>query len=265
MKENNKTIVIVIIVLIVIILGLGGYIAIDKLLINNQKECKTTIVMDNTMVDLNSFYNIEDSLKSLDNAFNEPNTKYFGYIYSQKKLTVSNFNEEAALYASIYEYLVRNSADQRLHGAVVKSNFERLFGKNLEYKPTRIDCENEFVIEYNPEEEAYTYKLNPIQKAYSNGYKTINIKTDLEEDKIILTRKVFYAEYESDNNGATYARLALYKDKSKSKLIGKISLKGKDINYNEVIAKYESSLNTYYYTFVDNQKGNYTFYSIERK
>ena len=193
--------------------------------------------MDNTVVDLNSFYNIEDSLKSLDNAFNEPNTKYFGYIYSQKKLTVSNFNEEAALYASIYEYLVRNSADQRLHGAVVKSNFERLFGKNLEYKPTRIDCENEFVIEYNPE----------------------------EEDKIILTRKVFYAEYESDNNGATYARLALYKDKSKSKLIGKISLKGKDINYKEVIAKYESSLNTYYYTFVDNQKGNYTFYSIERK
>ena len=254
--ENKKTIILIVF-LVLIILGLGGYIAYDFIK-EKEEESNPITVIDKVSIDLNSLYQIGNTLNSFDNAFNNPNSKYFGYIYNSKKILAKNFDQGAALFSAMYNDLAASNTQQVLMGIQVKSKFEKIFGKNLKYASTSIDGGN-YQITYNADNDTYSYVAPTNNNFYSTGYITKNIQTSLETDKIIVTRKIIYVEYDTNSSKAI-----LYKDSSKGNKLGELSLRNGELSLNEVIAKYGSRLNTFELTFNESNDNDYNFYQIEK-
>ncbi len=265
--EEKKTPKVLIIFLILIILGLGGYIAVDKLILNKSKNDTTTVVVvDDVKLDLNAMYQISNTLTKFDKAFNDSSSKYFGYIYKiDKSLIASKFNKEAALFVSMYDDMIGTNTAQYLVGENVKKNYEKIFGKNLEYKPSNVNAGNEYNIVYNDTNGNYSYTAPTTSTVYKNGYYSQTIKTNVEEETINVTRRVFYVEYKNPNGSNDVTEAEIYANDSKSKLIGTVSLRNNVLSEKEVLAKYGSKVSEYTYTFKQNSStDDYCFYSIEK-
>lgn len=259
--EQNKTkkgSIVVIIILFLIILALGGYIAFDKLVLNKKEEKVTTTVKD-IEIDLNAMYQVSNTLNQLDNTFNDINSKYLGYIYVKDKLELKKFDSTAALFLALHDNLKATGTQQEVFSQQIKNNYESIFGQSSKYEPTNIDAGDYYKILYDAASNKYLYTLNPIIINQNNGYVACNIKTILESDGIIVTRKVFYKEYD-----ATMTSVSIYKDSSKTQLLGTLQLRNGFLNNKEVIAKYGSKIDTYQYTFKQNTIDNYTFSKIQK-
>lgn len=252
--ENKKGWIITISILILIIIGLSTFIAYDKGLIIKKKET-SEIVINDISIDLNAYHEIGKTLDVFDRAFNNKNTSYYGYIYNSKKIIVENFDIKAALYVSVYKYLVGTNNLQYINANRVKKDFEKIFGPNLKYVKSDIEVSKDFAVKYDTENNVYYYQLTPfIDEEY--GYQTVNIKTKLENDKVVITRKVYYLETDEKN-------AYIYRDASKSNLIGTVTNTKKSVSSSEIISKYGSKLKTYKYIFKQNNN-YYNLYSIEQ-
>ena len=254
-KVNKKPYIFTIVFLLIIILGLAGYIAYDYFFANEKNETNETI-LDNVKIDLNVFYQIGYILDCFDDTFNKTNNTYFGYLYNYKKLEVKNFDLKAALYTSMKKNLIISNTNQTLLDEKVKGNYKKIFGTAIIYNSESIDAGNLYKITYDATTKTYTYTIPLEANNKTSEYITKNIKTRVEDDKVIVTRKVFYVEY--SNNSAV-----IYKTKNKEK-IGQVSLKNGEVDVEEVIGKYGSKINTYDYTFIENKSDDYTFYKIEQ-
>lgn len=261
--DNKKSFVIIIIIMSIIIIGLGAYVVTDIVKEKEEQEKKTSIINE-TVIDLNAFYQVSDTLRRFDEAFNPYNSNYLGYIYDNKRIYASKFDSGAAIYASIFSDLIDNGAILNIPEAKIKGNFERIFGKNLGYTITDVQIKNSdlYVFYYDVGNNRMDYKVAPKTDIYTPGYIAMNIKTILEEDTIKITRKVFYGEYTGENEVMT--KIVMYKDATKQKKIGELKLKNGAINQAEIIAKYGSKINTYVYTFKHNKDDDYSFYLIEK-
>lgn len=257
-NDNKKAPIILIIILLLIILGLGGYIALDKLVLNKKEE-KVTTKIKGVEIDLNAMYQVSNTLNQLDNTFNDINSTYLGYIYNKKKIELKNFDPNAALFLSLHDNLKATGIQQQLPNQQVKNNYETIFGQTTKYEPTNIDAGDYYKIMYDTNTNNYSYILNPTIINQLNGYESYTIKTILETDYIIVTRKVFYKEIDANMTVAN-----IYKDASKTQLIGTINLRNGVLNNEEVVGKYGSKISTYQYTFKQNAIDNYTFYLIEK-
>ena len=261
--DNKKPFIIAIIIMSVIIIGLGAYVVIDRLKEKEEQEKKTSIINE-TVIDLNAFFQVSDTLRRFDDAFNTYNSNYLGYIYNSKRIYASKFDGGAAVYASMISDLLDNGIVLYIPEEKIKGNFEKIFGKNLEFKLTDIDLKKSEIYLFNYEAEAnrMAYKVATKTDIYNPGYIAMNIKTILEDDTIKITRKVFYGEYTGENGVMT--KIVMYKDATKQKKIGELKLKNGAINQAEIIAKYGSKINTYIYTFKHNKDDDYSFYLIEK-
>jgi hypothetical protein len=259
---NGKKFAIVIIILILIIIGLAGYIGFNYYK-EKQEDAQTTTVINDVTIDLNSFYQIGDTLNRLDNAFNDVNSTYFGYLYKQDSLSVSDLDPSVALYATIHDDMVGSNTTQYLIGTKVKNNFEKMFGKSLTYTPTNIVAGNYINITYDTTTDRFSYTTPTVTNIYSPEYVISNIKTTLESDKVTVTRKIFYVEYVSNNGGTDITSATIYTSSDKKTVVGTIKLKNNVLSASEVVAKYGSKLKTFKYTFKENSNNNYTFNSIE--
>ena len=254
--NNKKPLIIVIVFLIIVILGLGGYIAYEKIFTKPvTEECKT--VIDDVSIDINKLYRIEDILNRLDKAFNTNESKYFGYIYNSKKIDVKEFDKNAALYASMYSDLIRSNNENIISSDRVRNKYEMIFGKELEYSPSNINIDDKIVITYDDSNKEYKYKASSINNDHKDEYLVNNNKTKLTEDLVIITRKVFYVVY----NGS-YA--TIYTDSTKTTRLGEVSVKTGEVSISEVVGKYGSKLNTYDFTFKLGSDDEYKLYRIER-
>lgn len=264
--ERKKGPIIIIILLIVIILGLVGYIVVDKLFLSKKADEPSIVAIDDIKIDLNSLYQVGDILGKFDRAFNDPNSDYFGYLHTvDKSLYANKFNNDAALFAAMYDDLVGASTAQYLIGGNVKSNFEKIFGKNLAYKPKGITAGKGFNIQYNDSNGNFTYTAPSLTEAYANEYVVRNIKTDLEENRIKITRRVFFVEYVKGDGGSDITQAKVYTNHNKGKLIGTINLRNNVLSEEEVLGKYGSRFDKYVYTFERNGSTNeYNFYSVEK-
>ena len=261
--EEKKTPIGLIIFLIAIIVLLGGYIALDKLVLSKRNVSNKTVV-DEISIDLNVLYKIGETLDKFDRAYNDSNSNYFGYLYKQDKLLAKKFDNGAALFATIHDDLVGTNTAQYLVGAKVKSNFEKIFGKNLVYSPNTIKAGGNYNIIYNSTNSTFTYTAPTVANAYPSGYITVNVNTQIEEDKILVKRRVFFVEYNS-TGGADVTKANIYTNANKSKLVGEINLRNNVLSEEEVLAKYGSRFNEYLFTFKQNDNNeNYSFYSIEK-
>lgn len=261
---ENKKFIVTIIFLIIIIAGLGGFIAVDKLVLNKKEQEEKTTQVGDVEVNLTVFEHINDTLTLFNKAFNDSNSKFFGYLYTKREINASNFDKSAAIYVSMYNNFITTNTPIIIPGGIVKTNYKNIFGKNASYTPLSVEIGNNYAIAYDKSTDNYSYVYPTINNVYSPKYIEVTTKTSLESDKIVVERKVFYVEYviPADNSQVTKANI--YTSNDKSNLIKTVELKDNSINVNEIIAKYSSKFTNYTYTFKQTSSNRYDFYSIEK-
>ena len=260
--EGRKGTIIIIVLLLLISLGLGGYIAYEKLMTKPKEETLTKI--DDTNIDLTAFYQISETLMKFDKAFNDPRTNYFAYIYKQKKLDAANFDLGAAVYASIRSDFKESNLLLYVPESIAKSNFKRIFGKKLKYETAILNSGEYLKTAYDSNLGSYAY-IEPVDaNVYPTEYMTINTKTVLKEDYVIVTRKIVFVEYVVQPGTNVASNIILYTDETKSNKLEELALKNGKVNPKEIVSKYGSKLATYNYTFEQNVGSDYSFKSIEK-
>lgn len=252
-----KKLVLFILFLFLIIFGLAGYIAYDKIYLENNGKKVVTKIGEKD-IDLNNFIEINETLSKLDRAFNDSNSSYYGYIYNNKELRINKFDEKAALYLILYDYLNNYRNEQTINGKIVEKDFKKIFNNNLEYKASDVKIKDDIFITYNPNNNTYSYNYDINKELYSPEYKVKNISTTIEEESIVIKRKIFYVEYEK-NNSSIIANI--YDGKDKKSLITKKTLNGNELNIEEIVAKYGYRIHTYKYIF---EEKNYNDYYLSK-
>ncbi len=258
---EDRRVVALIVVMAIIIVGLGGYIAYEKFF---PKKEETKSIINNISVDVNNFYQIGETLERLDSAMNDANSVYYGYLYKQRKLAVSEMDPDLALFLTIQKDMVDSNTERFLIGADVKREFDKLFGKNAVYTPQSLTLGEGYILNYEPTTENFSY-IAPIKNnIYPPSYVTTNIKTTLTEENVVVTRKVFYVEYGGNTPGGIDMKTAsIYASPAKEKLLGEVQLKNGVINIKEIMGKFSSKFSTYNYTFKVNDDETYSLLSIE--
>ena len=260
---ENKKYVVTIVILIFIVLGLGGFIALDKMVFNKKEDNSVTKIGEFD-INLIVFDHIEDTISTLNRAYNDPNSTYFGYLYSKEEITANNYDKPAALFAAIYDELAGTNTIQIIPAGIVKTRYEDLFGKKANYEPKSISAGNIYNIVYDLTTDSYSYNFSTVYNTYSPEFVEKTIKTTYDGELIKIAKKVFYVEYVPPAAGAPVTQANIYTSKNKSKLIKTVDLKGNVINADEIIAKYSSKIPTYTYTFKQKSAERYEFYSIEK-
>lgn len=257
--EDKKGSIIGYLFLILIILGLAGYIVYDKDFLHLKKEIdkEETSKSKNTKINYATIYQIGNTLKNFDVAFNEVGTTFTAYIYNEKKIIASKFDKDAALYAALRNEVVPSNVRMAIANGTVKNNYEKMFGTYLNYEPEIIQAGNNYNIYYDAASNSYYHTIPVNTNLYVPKYFTVTTKTEAVDDDIIVTRKIFYAEYL--NNGAT-----IYKDATKKDQVAQLDLRDGIINEQEVMDKYSSKLSTFKYTFKRRKDTDYSFYSIKK-
>lgn len=255
-----KKAVILIVILILVVLGLGGYIAYDKLYVEKSSNSVITQLGERD-IDLNVFKKIDDTIYKLDQTFNDSNTSYFGYLFNQKELKVTKFDQKAAILMSMYNYINYSEEEQIIHNGVVKREFKNIFDNNLTYKEQDVEAGDKLDIKYNPTTNVYTYKYSAKKDIYAPTYIEKNVSTTLETESIVVKRKIFYVEYEKNDTTTT---AYIYQTKDKNKLIAKMDLKDNVINPDEVVGKYGYKLLSYKYIFEEKTVNEYLLKTIVR-
>ena len=253
---DNKKSIITIIVLSILVLGLGGFIVYDKF-IKTTDEDEYTNVIDDVSIDINKLYNVGDILNSFDKAFNKNESNYFGYIYNSKIIEVKDFDKNAAIYATIYNDLIRSNTEQSIVSSRVKNKYEKIFGKTLAYTPSNLDLGDKIKVTYDEGSKIYKYTASITSNNHESEYLVRNMKTKLKDDLVVVTRKVFYVEY-------TDSKATIYNNSSKQNILGDVSLKNGEVNVQEVTGKYGSKIPTYEFTFKLGSDDEYNLYRIER-
>ena len=261
---ENKKYIVTIVILIIVILGLGGFIAIDKLVINKKEDDSITKVGDFD-INLNVFDHIEDTISTLNKAYNDSNSIYFGYLYSKNEITPDNYDKSAALFAAIYDELAGTNTTQIIPAGIVKSRYEDLFGKKVTYNATTISAGNVYNIIYDKTTDSYSYNFPTTYNSYSPEFVEKTIKTTYDGELIEISKKVFYVEYVPPAAGQPVTQANVYTSKDKTRLIKTVDLKENVINSDEIIAKYSSKIPTYIYTFKQKSTERYEFHSIKKK
>ena len=261
---ENKKFIVTIIILIIIIAGLGGFIAVDKLVLNKKEQEEKTTQVGDVEVNLTVFEHINDTLTLFNRAFNDSNSKFFGYLYTKREINTSNFDKSAAIYVSMYNNFITTNTPFIIPGGIVKTNFKNIFGKNVSYTPSSFEIGTNYAIAYDKSTDNYSYVYPTINNSYSPKFIEVTTKTSLESDKIVIKRKVFYVEYEIPADNFQVTKANIYTSNDKANLVKTVELKDNTINIDEIIGKYSSKFSTYTYTFKQTSSDRYDFYSIEK-
>lgn len=259
---ENKKFIVAIVILSILLLAALGFIGYDKFLKKEDETIKT--VINDMEIDLNVFYKVRDVLNNLDTAFNDNSNKYFGYIYSDRNIMIEKLDTKVALYASMYQDIERTNNAQYIQAGKVKSNLQSMFGKYVDYKPENVDWDEASYIPYSKENDNFAHQLPIVNKITQPEFISTEVSTAIAEGEIIVKRKTFYVEYETDETATKRIKALIYTNKDKKQLVTTMNLKNGTLNKNEVIAKYSSKLNTYVYTFKEYNNTDYVLYSIEK-
>ena len=256
--ENKKGFIITIVILSLISLATVGYIVYAKFVAKDVSEHEHIPVINDVSIDVNKMYGVGDILSKFDKAFSTNDSKYLGYIYSTKIIEARDFDKEAAIYVSMYSDLVRSNTEQTISNEIVKNRYEKIFGKAIKYKPNnKLNFGENINITYDETNKVYKYIASVTNNDHKSEYLARNIKTKLQDDLVVVTRKVFYVEYSGIS-------AIIYTNQDKTTRVGTVKLKDGEVSLEEVTGKYGSKLNTYEFTFKLGSNDEYNFYKIER-
>ena len=254
---NKKLFITIITAISVIAVGAIGFIIYDKLVLSKKTDNEYITIIKDASIDINKLYKVGEILDKLDKAYASNESKYQGYIYTNKLLEVKDFDKNAAIYAAIYPEIIKSNTEYTISNERVKNRYLNIFGKSLEYKPSSLDLGEQIKVEYDKANKTYKYKAALTNNDHKGEYLARSIKTTIKDDLVVVTRKVFYVEYSGSNAN-------IYTSSAKSSKIGEVSLKNGEVSLKEVIGKCGSRMHTYEYTFKLGSDDEYSFYKIER-
>ena len=263
MIENKKGVIIGYVVLILLVLLFGGFIVYDKIILRVKEDTPQLVTIGEVQINPDVFYQINNTLKKFDRAFNYEDSPFYAYIYKNDKLNVKDFDPSIALYATMRDRMVANLEGKIIPESVVKKDFEEMFGDKLKYEQKDIKSGDNHNIVYD-KTKGYTYACNNVVEPYSPGIVTIDTKTVVEDETVTVTRKVFYVEYTANESGVV-TLATIYSDYSKKNKLGNVDVIKKGINTEEILGKFSSKISTYNLIFKENNKNTkYGIYKIER-
>ena len=261
--ENKKGIIIGYIVLIFFVILFGGFIVYDKIILKVNEETQQMVTIGDVEINPNAFYQVNNTLRKLDRAFNYEDSPFYAYVYKNEKLNIKDFEPDVAIYAAMRDRMVTNAEGKIISEPVVKKDYEEMFGDNLKYTQKEIKAGDNHKIVYN-QATGYTYVCNNIIESYTPGIVTINSKTSVENGYVTVTRKVFYVEYTANEAGVVSVA-TIYSDYSKKNKLGSVDVIKKGLNPDEVLGKFSSKISTYDFIFKENDNNtNYAIYKIQR-
>ena len=260
---DNKKGNIIIIILILLVLGLGGFIVYDKLIAKPEEKNEKLTKINDVEINLNALYNIRDKMQLLDYAFDNPQSPYFGTLNNIKKIEASKIDIGLALYLSLLPEMKENKILAYVPEEIIKNNFKKLFNDQLTYNVSVINANNFYAFDYNQSTGLYAYYTNLSFDRNLAKYISLNEKTEIKNDEIIVTQKKVFIEYTNISPKSLATSINLYYDNSKAKNIGKLTLKNGIISKKELLSKFGSKMKTYQYTFKEKNETEYYLQKIE--
>ena len=260
---ENKKGNIIIIILILLVLGLGSFIVYDKI-INKPKEKNEKLTkIDDIEINLNALYNVRDKMQLMDYTFDNSQSPYFGALNNIKKIEASKIDIGLALYLSLLPEMKENKILAYVPEEIIKNNFKKLFNDQLTYNVSVINANNFYAFDYNQSTGLYAYYTNLSFDRNLAKYISLNEKTEIKNDEIIITQKKVFIEYTNISPKSLATSINLYYDNSKAKNIGKLTLKNGIISEKELLSKFGSKMKTYQYTFKEKNETEYYLQKIE--
>lgn len=193
---------------------------------------------------------------------------FMGYFYETSGATVDSISDEAKIYMGLS--LV--DTNKYLEGDTliipkkeVQKRVESIFGKGVEYKDQSLGSDNLCYLSlatFNNKDNTYEVaNYNHCNSTYEAYYGTDIIKAERYSNRIEITEKVYYGEYENDGDQML---LNVYKQANpdtKNNLI--VTLNATDLDEKTIIKDFSDMLHSYKYTFYL-ENGKYYLNSVER-
>lgn len=193
---------------------------------------------------------------------------FMGYFYEMPGATVNSIPDEVKIYMG----LSLENPKKHVNGdflsilkTTVRKNVEKIFGRDIKYQDKSLGSDNLCYLSlatFNNKKNRYEVQnYDKCNSSYESFYGAKLIDAQRYSNRIELTEKVYYGEYEEENNQML---LNIYKqaDKEiKNNLIVTLDIDKKEED--TIIQDYKDMLNSYKYTFYL-EKGNYYLNSVER-
>ena len=122
-----------------------------------------------------------------------------------------------------------------------------------------------FKFNYNEESNSYEFNSPGVGGVYFPEIHLKNISSVATEDSVIISRKMFYLEYVSNNSGTDLTKVDIYKNIDKKEKIGTMTINEQGVDEEKIFKKYNDKLDIYNFTFTKSDDGNYYFNKVERE
>ena len=278
---------ILIVFLVLIILGLGGYIAYDKVInketeepVKEEKSESKEENLDITSKDVTSLFNNINTLSSTWTS-----EAYYCWLFKQDSLKVEDMSDELKVASALYlEYLscsdndfecVKGSSDTSVGNMIlsasrVNNSIKKLYG-DVKYKDTNVKsfaCGADFT--FDNASNNYT-AVAPACGYAGSSFDTYDyrlVKAIKKDNSIDIYVKVafeyfdFLIETDNDGNVTKDNMRYVYSDFGKKNQIYKTE--ETTFDFNNVLEEYGDKLPVYKLHF-ENEDGEYHFKSIEKQ
>lgn len=193
---------------------------------------------------------------------------FMGYFYENPGATVDSISDEAKIYMGLSlvdteEYLEGDTLV--IPKKEVKEKIETIFGEGVAYKDQSLGSDNLCYLSlatFNNKDNTYEVEnYNHCNSTYEAYYGTDIIRAERYSNRIELTEKVYYGEYENDGDKML---LNVYKQAdptTKNNLI--VTLNATDLDEKTIVKDFSDMLYSYKYTFYL-EDGEYYLNSVER-
>ncbi len=193
---------------------------------------------------------------------------FMGYFYERAGATVDSIDDEVKVYMGLSLIDTKKyMKDSKLiiPEKKVKNNVEKIFGPGIKYQNKSLGSDNLCYLSlatFNNKKGIYEVDhYQQCKSSYESYYGTDLISANRYSNRIEITEKVYYGEYEKEGNKMV---LHVYKQASlndENNLI--VTLDAQDLDEKTIIKDFSDMLNSYKYTFYL-EKGKYYLHSIER-
>ncbi len=258
MKDKRNCIIFILIIIIACLLGI-------IISLNNKNKINKEKVVENIDFNIEGFYQIGEDLKLFDIAYDDSYSDYFGYLYSSDLIEAKDFDIKAALYLVLYKELNHDGEYTNISSLEVEKDFYKIFGNNLKYQPMSFEAGRVFKFNYNEESNSYEFNSPGVGGVYFPEIHLKNISSVATEDSVIISRKMFYLEYVSNNSGTDLTKVDIYKNIDKKEKIGTMTINEQGVDEEKIFKKYNDKLDIYNFTFTKSDDGNYYFNKVERE
>ena len=200
-SSGKGFLIFLIIVLLLCCLGLGGYIVYTKFFVKEEVyiEEDTSKALEQVQIDGSSLLEIEDIINTFEYAYNDSESKYFGYIYNSKEITAIDYKPSDISAGTGYDILYDSNTNYY--------SYQRI-GIGGYFYPTYVSFNDSSVI--SNEKIEITKRVGYIE--YTANHMNIDIYADSKKNDVVGAMSVTDGAFNpSELEGKFKSSLAKYK------------------------------------------------------